>query len=314
MALRFTVLASGSSGNASFVQTQRGGLLIDIGLGPRQLAQRLAMIGASWDHVHAVLLTHTHSDHWNERTLALLRRRCIRLFCHLEHHSALSNTSEAFAGLLADGLAHNYDAGQPLEPVPDVSCRPFALMHDEPTFGFRLEAMAGLFGCTASLAYATDLGSWTAPLAQSLADVDVLALEFNHDVDMQYASGRSPFLIQRILGDAGHLSNVQAAALLQEVLRLSAPGRIQHIVQLHLSRDCNRPVLARQTAEAVLTNHDTIRLHTARHDRPGRTLCIGTHGAIQSQVRKGRPSGRLVVKEASQSVLPGFAAAEDSIS
>ena len=74
MALEFTVLASGSSGNASLVRTNGFGLLLDIGLGPRDLAGRLAAIGAAWRNVHAVLLTHTHSDHWNERTLAYLRR------------------------------------------------------------------------------------------------------------------------------------------------------------------------------------------------------------------------------------------------
>ena len=54
--------------------------------------------------------------------------------------------------------------------------------------------------------------------------MDALALEFNHDVALQYASGRSPRLIQRVLGDRGHLSNEQAAALLGEVLRRSPAG------------------------------------------------------------------------------------------
>jgi glyoxylase-like metal-dependent hydrolase (beta-lactamase superfamily II) len=62
MPLRFTVLASGSGGNASLLEADGFGLLLDAGLGPRQLAGRLAAVGASWQQVHAVLLTHTHSD------------------------------------------------------------------------------------------------------------------------------------------------------------------------------------------------------------------------------------------------------------
>jgi hypothetical protein len=58
-----------------------------------------------------------------------------------------------------------------------------------------------------SLAYVADLGTWDDELARSLADVDLLALEFNHDVDMDYASERSPYLIARVLGRHGHLSN-----------------------------------------------------------------------------------------------------------
>ena len=58
-------------------------------------------------------------------------------------------------------------------------------------------------------------------LHHALADVDILALEFNHDVFLEKSSGRSPALIFRVLGDRGHLSNVQAAELLREVGRRS---------------------------------------------------------------------------------------------
>src|SRR5262249_29353606 len=58
MGLRFTVLASGSAGNASLIETGGFGLLLDAGLGPRQLGARLASVGASWQDIHGVLLTH----------------------------------------------------------------------------------------------------------------------------------------------------------------------------------------------------------------------------------------------------------------
>ena len=44
MPLRFTVLASGSAGNASLLQIDGFGLLVDAGLGPRTLAGRLAAV------------------------------------------------------------------------------------------------------------------------------------------------------------------------------------------------------------------------------------------------------------------------------
>ena len=89
MALRFTVLASGSAGNASLIDANGFGVLLDAGLGPRQLAGRLAAVGASWENVQAVLLTHTHSDHWRDTTLVHLKRRSIPLYCHAGHHDAL---------------------------------------------------------------------------------------------------------------------------------------------------------------------------------------------------------------------------------
>ena len=63
MPARFCVLASGSAGNCAFVQADGYGVLIDAGLGPRFIASRLATVGAAWRDVHAVVLTHTHSDH-----------------------------------------------------------------------------------------------------------------------------------------------------------------------------------------------------------------------------------------------------------
>ena len=63
MPLRFAMLASGSSGIAGWLQVGSYGILIDAGLGPRLLAQRLSAVGASWRQISAVLLTHTHGDH-----------------------------------------------------------------------------------------------------------------------------------------------------------------------------------------------------------------------------------------------------------
>src|SRR5262249_2963297 len=145
-----------------------------------------------------------------------------------------------------------------------------------PTFGFRFEGTPDLFGQAPALAYVADLGSWDEELAANLADVDLLAVEFNHDVALEYASGRMPALIARVLGDEGHLSNVQAAGLVRAVLGRSTAGRLRHLVQLHLSRDCNTPALARQAARAVLEElAGGALLHTAEQSLPGTTLHLG---------------------------------------
>src|SRR5262249_12616327 len=80
MPMRFTVLASGSGGNARLLQIDGFGLLLDMGLGPRQLAQRFTLVGVSWDDIQAVVLTHTHSDHWRIATMTHLWRRRIPLY------------------------------------------------------------------------------------------------------------------------------------------------------------------------------------------------------------------------------------------
>lgn len=294
MVLRFTVLASGSSGNTSLLEANGFGVLVDAGLGPRQLADRLAAVDAGWQRVQAVLLTHTHGDHWHDRTLDHLRRRRIPLYCHPEHQAALRTWSAGFGGLQADGLVHPYEVGQDLRLGNGLACRPFRVRHDNTvTCGFRFEAAHDLFGQACALGYAADLGCWQGETARALANVDVLAVEFNHDVTLQHASGRSPRLVRRVLGDDGHLSNVQAAALVREAIRLSEKGRLRHLIQLHLSRDCNRPALAvAAAAEAVQGCDPAVEIHTARQDQPGPCLAVSGPGPATFANRPRKPRVR----------------------
>jgi phosphoribosyl 1,2-cyclic phosphodiesterase len=290
--LRFTSLASGSGGNASLVETDGFGVLIDLGLGPRQLAERLAVVERSWASIHAVLLTHTHSDHWKDRSLTHLRRRRIPLYCHDEHHPDLEEYSPSFAGLKADGLVRSFAPGEDLALAAGLRCRALPVRHDGgATFGFRFEGPPDLFGARTALGYVADLGCWDDALAEALADVDLLAVEFNHDVALERASGRGAALIARVLGDEGHLSNVQAAALVRAVLRRPGAERLRHLVQLHLSRECNRPDLARAAAREALGEWEA-EVHTASQDQAGRTLHLGAAAARRARLTSARRQRR----------------------
>jgi phosphoribosyl 1,2-cyclic phosphodiesterase len=307
--LRFTVLASGSSGNASLVESEGFGVLIDIGLGPRQLAMRLARVGLSWSSVHAVVLTHTHCDHWKDSALVHLRRQQIPLWCHSGHHTVLRTYSDGFLTLHDAGLVRSFEPHEEFELSPRLRCRAFPVRHDGgATFGFRLEGRGDLFGHAGALGYVADLGCWDNEVVAQLTDVDLLAVEFNHDVALQNASGRAPRLIQRVLGDEGHLSNVQAVALVRAVLARSTPGRLRHLVQLHLSRDCNRPALAREAARMVLEEMGlSIPITTAKHDTPGATLHLSA-GSRSRRLRRSRRRERGTVRPI-QPMLPGLEAA-----
>src|SRR5438552_3870250 len=118
MALHFTVLASGSLGNASLLEADGFGVLIDAGLGPRQLAQRLAAVGRSWRRIHAAVLTHTHGDHWRGRTFAYLARHGIPLYCHAAHVNDLVAESAAFCRLADSSLVRYYEPDRSLALAP----------------------------------------------------------------------------------------------------------------------------------------------------------------------------------------------------
>lgn len=266
--VQFDLLASGSSGNSCLLQVGDRRLLLDGGLAPARLSGLLAEVGVDWSGIHAFLLTHTHSDHWHPGVIQQLSKRRIPLYCHGSHRKALQAGSPDLVSLGFAGLLRYFEPGRGFEPIPAVKCRPLAIPHDGgATFGFRFD------GPGWGLAYAADLGSWDRHLAPAFADVDLLALEFNHDLDLQRASRRPGWLVNRVLGDQGHLSNHQGARLLKECLQASARRLPRHVVQLHLSNDCNTPELAAQAAQAILDECQVQAiLHTTRQGRRGPSI------------------------------------------
>ncbi len=305
MGLRITMLASGSRGNASLIQAEGFGVLLDAGLGPRQLAERMRKAGHSPACVQAMLLTHTHSDHWNDRTLAWLLRRQLPLYCHPAHHGVLKRYSTAFPRLEAAGLVRAFTPGEEFRLAAGLRCKPLPIRHDSgATFGFRLDGLPDLFGRCPSIGYVADLGTWDDVLVEQLSDVDLLAVEFNHDVALEHASQRPAALIARVMGDEGHLSNDQAAALVRTILQRSPAGRLRHLVQLHLSEDCNKRSLARAAARQVLGElSPRTRLHTASQNVPGPVL------EVEPGVGKRRrcsPAARSPRRTSNHPCLPGM--------
>lgn len=305
MAVTFHALASGSAGNAALLDVDGFGVLIDFGLGPRFLGQRLRACGASWANVRAALLTHTHGDHWQPHTLAELAKRNVPLWCHAEHVELLARAGAAFAQMQQRGLVRFYEANQPWELPAGCRCRAVPVQHDAAmTCAFRFDGPPGMFGAAWALGYLSDLGCWNAALAETFRDVDLLALEFNHDVALQRRSGRPYYLIRRVLGDRGHLSNAQAVGLLRALLEQSEPGRLRHLVQLHLSQECNRPEIAQLAAE-LLRDEIGARyaIHSAAQDVAGPSLSL--QAATAARRRTIRPPGSVRARYV-QPQLPGW--------
>ncbi len=240
MSIELCVLGSGSAGNCSVVRTPSGVMLVDIGLGPRTVAQRLKGTGVGVADVRAVCLTHLDRDHFNLNWAATILKQGIRVYCHVGRRDDLirmAGGGEALAELVRGFHVSDF------EPVPGLKLRPIPLAHDrEGSHGFCMEG----FGCR--VGFATDFGCVPEHLIDCFEGVDLLAIESNYDVTMQRNSGRPPFLVQRIMGGRGHLSNDQALDAVKRILARSQTkhGKIpSHVVLLHRSRDCNCPEVLR---------------------------------------------------------------------
>ncbi|WP_422925844.1 MBL fold metallo-hydrolase [Singulisphaera sp. PoT] len=268
MPLQFSVLASGSQGNSSLVQVGGTGTLIDFGLGPRAIAKRLESVGSSWERISSAFLTHTHGDHLSNDSLMRMAKGRIPLYCHEGHIRGLSHRS-GFQALAEAGLIRHYDE-RPLLTPTGLRVEPVELRHDGgPTYGFRIEAKLKPRTRSVALGYLADTGSWSSQMVDTLTEVDLLGVEFNHDVEMQLRSPRHRSLIARNLGDRGHLSNEQGADFIEAVLDRSARNSVRHVVLLHLSQQCNDPDLALKVARrAVRGKGSRITVHAARQSSP----------------------------------------------
>jgi phosphoribosyl 1,2-cyclic phosphodiesterase len=236
--LNFKSLGSGSSGNATIIQARSESalthLLVDCGLGIRQLDARLGQAGMLAEQIDAIFITHEHTDH-----IGCVRRLALRerIPVWMSHGTYAALGQPDFEGLLriaCDAVAIEVGALQVL---------PFTVPHDarEP---LQLTCTDG----AARLGVLTDLGHATPHVLEQLAGCGTLMLECNHDSQMLAASAYPAFLKRRVGGDYGHLANGAAARIAQACLA----GGLKQVVAAHLSERNNRPELVRQALAAAL--------------------------------------------------------------
>ncbi len=263
-----TVLGSGSAGNSTLLKVGSAAYLIDLGLSATRLCEGATRLGipalhptrkqerrVSLDHgvrLEGALLTHTHDDHVREAALRFLHHNGATLWAHDSHAAALE-PSPWFGKLAAADKVKTF-ARAPVQLGPSLFVKALRLPHDSiHTFGFVFHYKSPS-GQTHKFSYLADLGEFPSAFVREVADSDVLALEFNHDEELERRSGRAPSTIARVLGPYGHLSNEQAAQALGRILKASR-NRPHHVILLHLSRECNRELLAKSEAQKVLDRY-----------------------------------------------------------
>ena len=238
--MQFCTLFSGSSGNAVYLATERGALLIDCGMSGKQVLAAMEQARLDPGNVHGILITHEHSDHIKGAGI-VSRKLGVPIY-------ATEGTWDGMTAAIGEVPARSrvvITAGESFF-LDDMEVAPFSIPHDaNDPVGYRF------FMGRHSVAVATDLGYFSQTVCDALSGAEIVLLESNHDPELLRKNPHYPAQLKtRILGKKGHLSNDAGA---EAAVRLAQCGT-KHLLLGHLSSENNTPDMAYRTTHSALTD------------------------------------------------------------
>ena len=248
------VLASGSKGNAIFLDFKHTKILVDAGISTRRIKNSLAQLDVSIEELDGVVITHEHRDHVSGLA-TMTKNYNVPIYASMNTWQAMY-CRELIPDECCKVLSSHLAIGQ-------VEVKPFSISHDaaDPV-GFRF------YNENRKCSVVTDLGFVTEEVKEAIALSDILVLEANHDIDM-LQNGVYPWhLKRRILSNRGHLSNFDAGWTLAKLKRKPS----MQVFLAHLSQQNNDPELAKSTVSSILAKQgcklgSEIELHITYPDR-----------------------------------------------
>lgn len=223
MSLKFHILASGSKGNSTVIQSENTTILLDCGYLKRYLTSCFEQLQIT--HFDALLITHTHSDHIKQ----------LKSFRHLPTYSLQT--------LGVDNL-YTCTAFETIM-IQDIQVTILPLSHDcEDTIGFVFEHQ------NTSLVYICDTGYVSQQVQNYIQNKTYYIMESNHDIELLMNTNRPLYLKQRIASDTGHLCNEDCAHILSNCV-----GSNTKAVYLgHISAEANTLEQAYKITRNKLSN------------------------------------------------------------
>ena len=263
--VRICSLASGSNGNAYYIEYGNEAILVDAGISGKKIFKRAEQRGIDVGKIKAVFVSHEHSDHV----------RGLHTFCDKTGAKTYMTrgTATAMRPFYMPAVPPQIIDVDGVTAIGAMNVYSFSKPHDvqEPC-SFRVECgdiNIGIF---------TDIGCTCVGLVENLAKCHVAFLESNYDEQM-LRSGRYPQqLKERILSDVGHLSNEQAA----DIVRSTPAPHLHTLILSHLSADNNRPQIA---LKAFAEFADKIQILTASRYEAGQVFTVTATEAQGPQSR-----------------------------
>lgn len=233
--MKVKVIASGSKGNCTLIQTDKIKILIDMGIGYQQLASELEKINLEPQSIDAILITHTHSDHIKGLP-SLVKKTNLKVYM-------LEEMEPELVKKIPENNLHLYTNPLILE---DLTINLIRISHDVEGVGFVIEHN------NHSLVYLTDTGYINRKYIPLMKNRDLYIIESNHDEEM-VIEGPYPYILkQRVISDKGHLSNHATAEYLLETVG----NNTKQIILAHISENNNTEELALNTTKDLLAENN----------------------------------------------------------
>lgn len=239
--LKISVLASGSSGNSIYIETDTTKLLIDCGLTGKKTEGLLRQINRQPEDLDAILVSHEHSDHIHGVGV-MSRKYNLDIYANEKTWQAMGKK----IGKIKTEHKYLFNVDE-LKTIGDIDILSFGISHDaiDPQF-YTVQKNDKQFVILTDTGYVSDR------MRAALKNADAYLIESNHDMSM-LRMGKYPWsLKQRILSDKGHLSNEEGALAMADMIG----DKTKRIYLGHLSKENNMKELAYDTVEELFYRKD----------------------------------------------------------
>ncbi len=252
--MKVTILASGSKGNSTYIETPKTKILIDAGISYLQIKQRLNEEKIELCNIDAIFVSHEHADHVLYLASVLCRTNAKLYIDKISYDIINKKTNNSLlpfeVTFIKDDLKYQLE---------DIVVVPISLSHDSKAIhGFLMKELNTDVNKT--FASITDTGIIPQKYFPILSSINTIFIESNHDVEMLMSSRRPWILIQRILSPKGHLSNQEC----MEYLTKFVSKHTKNIILAHLSEDCNLEKLAEAECYKYFTESLPFKLYIAK--------------------------------------------------
>ena len=234
--MKICVLASGSKGNSTYIETAKHKILIDIGKNRKYIVSKLAEIGVMPEEIDYILISHLHDDHISALNTFIKKYPATVCLTHPMFMELSSIKDYEKILIYEDDIILNETKIKAIKSSHDsTDSRNFIVEEDGK-----------------SVVYITDTGYVNNKYFKTLQNKEIYLFESNHDIEMLNHGPYPKWLKTRVLGDEGHLSNKAASFYLSKLVG----SNTKKILLMHLSEVNNSEEKTLETIKETFKEYE----------------------------------------------------------